>query len=246
MKDDQVHEIMSRILASGVIAPGTKLAEQHLADRFGISRDRMRRILHRLGHEGRLALVPNRGARVIDPGHADARIVYEARRVLEGGIAFSITERITPDEIEALASLHAQERDAIERGDDAAAMRLGGALHLGLAELTHNSLIVDTLRSMVHRTSTLLSYFGPRDGPACSCREHSSIIEAVTTRNPMRAREAMCSHLSLVETRLRMRPRCETVDLDTLVRDEIARTVRPVTAAPERADEDQPTPVGAT
>ncbi|UHD47827.1 GntR family transcriptional regulator [Aureimonas altamirensis] len=230
MRDEQIYAIMSRVLASGVATPGAKLVEQRLADLFGITRDRMRRILHRLGHEGRLELVPNRGARVIDAGLFDARIVYDARRILEGGIALSVTERIATRDIDALLAQHEREREAIALGDDQSALRLGGALHIGLADLTQNALVVDTLRSMVDRTSTLLSFFGPADGPACSCREHGMIIEAVATRNPLRAREAMCSHLSLVETRLRMRPRCDSVDVETLVATEVAR-VKPVDGA---------------
>ena len=223
MTDAEVHAILTRILASGIVSAGAKLGEQNLADLFSISRDRMRRILHRLGHEGKLALVPNRGAHAIDPGLADARMIYGARRVLEGGIALSVTERVSSPEIDRLFEQHALEAQAISEGRDAEALRLGGRLHVGLAELTGNDMIVASLRSMVDRTSTLLTYFGPVDGPACSCREHGAIVEAIATRDPMRAREAMCSHLSLVETRLRMRPRCETVDIETLVTAELAR-----------------------
>ncbi|HEX2020447.1 MAG TPA: GntR family transcriptional regulator [Aurantimonas sp.] len=228
MDDTTVHEILTRILASGVVAPGTKLGERQLAEQFDISRDRMRRVLHRLGYEGKLELVPNRGARTIDPGLADARVVYEARRVLEGGIALSVTERLRGSDVDALFEQHEHEREAIARDDTDAALAFGGALHMRLAELTGNALIVETLRSMVNRTSTLLSFFGPSDGPACSCREHGSIIEALASRDPLRAREAMCSHLSLVETRLRMRPRCEAVEIETLVRKELARHVPPL------------------
>ena len=228
MDDTKVHEILTRILASGVVAPGTKLGERQLAEHFDISRDRMRRVLHRLGYEGKLELVPNRGARTVDPGLADARVVYEARRVLEGGIALSVTERLRSSDVDALFEQHEHERDAIARDDTDAALAFGGALHMRLAELTGNALIVETLRSMVNRTSTLLSFFGPNDGPACSCREHGSIIEALASRDPLRAREAMCSHLSLVETRLRMRPRCEAVEIETLVRKELSRHVPPL------------------
>lgn len=233
MQDAQVHEILSRVLASGIASPGAKLGEKSLADLFFISRDRMRRILHRLGHERKLELVPNRGARTIDPGLADARVVYEARRVLEGGIALSVTERITAAEIDMLFEQHERERDAIVREADDEALRMGGALHVGLAKMTGNPMIIEMLRSMVDRTSTLLSAFGPLDGPACSCREHSTIIEAVAARSPSRAREAMCSHLSLVETRLRMRPRCEAVDIETLIKAELGRVTSPG-SVPER------------
>lgn len=240
MQDTQVHEILGRVLASGIVSPGAKLGEKSLADLFSISRDRMRRILHRLGHERKLELVPNRGARTIDPGLADARVVYEARRVLEGGIALAVTERITTAEIDTLFEQHERERDAIARGDDGEALRMGGALHVGLAKMTGNPMIVEMLRSMVDRTSTLLLAFGPVDGPACSCREHGTIIEAVAARSPPRAREAMCSHLSLVETRLRMRPRCEAVDVETLIKAELGRMTSRASIPARRANSRSP------
>lgn len=225
MEEAQVHRILTRVLASGIAPPGSKLGEQHLADLFSISRDRMRRVLQRLGYEGKLELVPNRGARIIDAGLADARVIYDARRVLEGGIALTLAERITTAEIDALFAHQDGERDAIAQGDTERALQFGGALHMRLAELVDNKVLVETLRAMVDRTSTLLLFFGPSDGPACSCREHRTIVEALATREPMRAREAMCSHLSQVETRLRTRPRCEAIDIETLVTTEIQRSV---------------------
>lgn len=232
MNDTEVHAVLSRVLASGVVAPGSKLGERHLAELFGISRDRMRRILQRLGYERRLELVPNRGARTVDPGFADARAVYGARRILEGGIAFEVAERIGDAELDALSAHQDGERAAIANGDIPTALQFGGELHMRIAELAGNQIVVESLRGMVDRTSTLLTFFGPSDGPACSCREHHSIVAALKTRDPMRAREAMCTHLSLVETRLRTRPRCEAVDIDSLIHGEItkARSTLPAPA----------------
>lgn len=221
MNDTTVHQIMTRILASRMIAPGTKLGERQLAEEFGITRDRMRRVLHRLGHEGRLELVPKRGARTIDPGYADLRTVYEARRILEGGIAISVTAGLTRADLDGLFAQHARECEAIARDDSTTALRLGGALHLRLAELAGNALIVETLRSMVNHTSTALGFIGPPEGPACSCREHHGLLEALASGDPLCAREAMCTHLSLVETRLRLNPHRKTLDLETLVRSEL-------------------------
>jgi DNA-binding GntR family transcriptional regulator len=225
MDEAEIHRIMTRVLASGIVTPGSKLGEQSLADLFSISRDRMRRVLQRLGYERKLELVPNRGARAINPGLADAREVYEGRRILEGGIVLTVAERITDAELDGLSSQNAEEQDAIRCGDTGRALQLGGALHMRLGELAGNHIILETLRGMVDRTSSLLAFFGPSDGPACSCREHGTIIAALKTRDPLRAREAMCSHLSMVETRLRTRPRCDAVDVETLVKAEIAKAV---------------------
>jgi DNA-binding GntR family transcriptional regulator len=248
MEEALVHQIMTRVLASGIAMPGSKLGEQHLADLFCISRDRMRRVLQRLGYEGKLELVPNRGARTIDVGLTDARVVYDARRVLEGGIALTLAERITTSEIDALFAHQDAERDAIAQDDMERALQLGGALHMRLAELIDNKVLVETLRALVDRTSTLLLFFGPSDGPACSCREHRGIVEALSTRDPMRSREAMCSHLSQVETRLRTRPRCEAIDIETLVITEIRRSgaAAPAKNLPSAASQPQRRKGGAS
>jgi DNA-binding GntR family transcriptional regulator len=226
MDEAEIHRILTRVLASGIATPGARLGEQSLADLFAISRDRMRRVLQRLGHERKLELVPNRGARTINPGLSDARAVYEARRILEGGIVLTVAERISDADLDQLGAQHEEEQAALRSGDTARVFQLGGALHMLLGEMAGNQIIVESLRNMVDRTSTLLTFFGPSDGPACSCREHGTIIAALQKRDPLKAREAMCSHLSLVETRLRTRPRCDAVDVETLIKAEIAKAGR--------------------
>ena len=81
-----IYEIMAEALLSGRLGPGAKLGEEKLAALFGVSRERMRKVLHRLGHERLIDVVRNRGAFVANPGLADAREIYEARRIVEGGL----------------------------------------------------------------------------------------------------------------------------------------------------------------
>src|SRR4030081_3302050 len=59
--DEAVYGALRRALPMGRLSPGTKLQEPALARVLKVSRERVRKALHRLVHEGWLQAVPNRG-----------------------------------------------------------------------------------------------------------------------------------------------------------------------------------------
>ena len=63
--------------------PGTKLAEQKIADIFEVSRTLVRQALNQLSRDQLVTLEPGRGARVAEPSVDEARQVFEVRRMLE-------------------------------------------------------------------------------------------------------------------------------------------------------------------
>ncbi len=83
--DEQVHQAIADALMAGDLPPETRLGEHQLATIFGVTRARVRAVLHRLVHEKRLVLIPNRGVFVPMPSPEEAREVYFARRLLEKG-----------------------------------------------------------------------------------------------------------------------------------------------------------------
>lgn len=218
MSEAEVYDVLSRVLLSGCLAVGTKLGEHHLAGLFGVSRERVRKVLHRLGHERKIDLVPRRGAFTVDPGLDDARMVYEARRILEGGLIMNAAELLAPADVEALEAHLAAEERAIEAGDSALAVKLAGEFHRKLVGMTGNALVAGYLDELIARTSVMLTFFGPGAGSPCSCREHRGIVEALRARDPVKAHYAMTSHLSLVETRLRPRGSGAMLDLESAIR----------------------------
>src|SRR5450631_4595541 len=68
------------------LMPGTKLAEQKIADVFKVSRTLVRQALMQLGRDKLVTLEPARGARVAEPSIQEARQVFEARNLLETAI----------------------------------------------------------------------------------------------------------------------------------------------------------------
>ncbi|WP_425261225.1 GntR family transcriptional regulator [Rubrivivax sp. RP6-9] len=201
--DDTIHAVISDALLAGRLAPGAPLRELALAEVFGVSRERVRKVLQRLGTERLLLLVPNRGAFVAEPTLEQARALYEARRILEGGIVGHLAPLLGAADGERLRAHLRTEAAAMERGDRAEAVRLSAEFHYLLARAAGSDFVEQALRQLVSRTSMLVALFEPARSMRCACEEHAEIAAALLAGNGAEAMKAMHRHLALVETRLR-------------------------------------------
>jgi DNA-binding GntR family transcriptional regulator len=223
LNEQAISDILTNALLAGKLAPGLRLGEQNLADLFGVTRERMRKVLHRLGHQRLIELHPNRGAFVAEPGLREARQVYEARRILETGMVFHLASTITQAQIATVNEALKLEQAANDGHDHAEAVRLSGRFHLHLAEMTSNEFIVRQMQELVSRTAMLVAYH-EAESPRCGCDEHRAIFAAICERDAARASREMQLHLSLIETRLQQPPvRPVTLDLDAVIGNEIKR-----------------------
>ena len=57
-REDAVYDTLSRALLAGALAPGAPLRETALAEVFGVSRERIRKILLRLGTNRLIEMIP--------------------------------------------------------------------------------------------------------------------------------------------------------------------------------------------
>src|ERR1700683_5575450 len=94
--DDSVHSALARALFEGRLTPGAKLPEHRLASIFDVSRERIRKVLHRLVAERRLEAIPQRGVFVPNPSAEEIRTVYQAHRVFEAGVLAQLV--LSPDD----------------------------------------------------------------------------------------------------------------------------------------------------
>jgi DNA-binding GntR family transcriptional regulator len=70
-------------ILSGALAPGERLVEEHLTQRFGISRAPLREALRQLAQQGLIEHLPRRGVRVAELSATDADELFALRNVLE-------------------------------------------------------------------------------------------------------------------------------------------------------------------
>ena len=81
---EQVAEVIAREIVSREITPGTRLSEEEMAQRFGVSRTPMRDAFRILAREHLVTLSPRRGAQVIEIGARRVVDLYAIRSRLHG------------------------------------------------------------------------------------------------------------------------------------------------------------------
>jgi DNA-binding GntR family transcriptional regulator len=215
--DEAIHGAIARAIMQGRLRAGTRLPEHRLAEIFGVSRERIRKVLHRLAAERRLELSPNRGARVPSPSIDDVKRIYEAHRVLEAGVLTQLVA-VVDDELCAKLDAHlAAERAAAERRDRAESVRLSGAFHLHLVDALGNPELSRFLRDLLSRSSVMVSVYEPASQSICAVDEHGAIVEALRAKDLARAIDLSRHHFLHVEHRLRLEPAPEiAADLDSV------------------------------
>ena len=186
-----------------------------MAEALGVSRERVRKVLQRLGAERLITMIPNRGVFVAMPSLESARQIYDARRVVEAGLLLTLAQTINAAQIEELRAHVVQERDAVQSGDRARAVQLSGAFHLKLAAMSNNDLIIRYMQELVSRTSMLVAFF-EAGAPACGVHEHEDIVEALSQHDGPRAAQLGTTHLSLIETRMKIQSNCRPSKIDVV------------------------------
>jgi DNA-binding GntR family transcriptional regulator len=223
--DQAVYDAIFRAILEGRLKAGTKLAEKPLAEIFAVSRERIRKVLQRLGAERRLEMIPNRGARVPRPTLEDVRSVYEAHRILEAGVVSQLV-KIVDEVFLARLDVHlAEERLAADRGDRAASVKLSGAFHLLLVDKLDNPDLSRFLRDLLSRSSVMVSVYESAAQSVCGVDEHRMIVEALRSRDAARAVEVSRHHFLHVEERLHFESEpAEAPDLAAVFGQDKART----------------------
>jgi DNA-binding GntR family transcriptional regulator len=202
--DEEVYGAILRALMEGRLQAGIKLAETPLAKIFGVSRERVRKVLHRLAAERRLEIIPNRGVRVPSPTLDDVRAVYEAHRVLEAGVLAHLAPVVDEALLVRLYAHLDEERAAAERKDRAASVRLSGAFHIHLVDALRNPQLGQILRDLLSRSSVMVSVYEPAAQSICAVDEHRAIVEALRARDVSKAIAVSREHFLHVESRLRI------------------------------------------
>ena len=204
------NDIYERMVATSLdhrLPPGTKLVEDRLATAFGVSRTRIRPVLVRLANEQIVTLTLNRGATVAQPSEAEAREVFEVRRMIEPTLIACFIKQASGDDIAGLSQCLAQEEDARRVGDMRRAIRLSGDFHLHIANASQHQTLGRILRELVSRTSLILMTYRADVQPQsessrCGCQEHRALLDAIRLRDAREAARLMGEHLAQLESQL--------------------------------------------
>ena len=209
----QIVESLTRAIVEHRLQPGSKLAEQKLADHFGVSRTLVRQALLQLSQHQLVTLEPARGAFVAAPSVDEARQVFAVRRMLECEMARAFAARVTPAMVRSLREHIAQEKRAIEHDDASGRTELLGDFHVRLAELMGNQVLAQMLGELISRCALITLMYQTHSAAEHSSDEHAAIVEAMAAGNEALAVQLMDEHLTHVEASLTFDRKVPTHDI---------------------------------
>lgn len=198
------------------LMPGTKLAEQKIADIFKVSRTLVRQALNQLSRDRLVTLEPARGAIVAMPSVDEAHQVFEVRAMVESALVRRLASRITDGQVAQLRAHLAAEREAVARTDVPGRTRLLADFHVLLARLIGNEVLAQLLADLLSRSSLISLMYQSAHSAEHSQDEHVQIVDALARRDARAAVRSMEQHLSSVERNLRLNP--HTPDLAAALR----------------------------
>ena len=203
------------------LMPGTKLAEQKIADVFKVSRTLVRQALNQLSRDKLVSLEPGRGARVAEPSVEEARQVFEVRSMVEAAMTRRAATELTAAQIAELRAHLRDEEAALRRIDVSGRTRLLADFHVVLARLLGNEVLAEMLGELISRCSLIALMYQSAHSAGHSHAEHVAIVDAIERRDTRAAVRLMAEHLQHVEQTLRFDPRDE--DLGALLLPAAAR-----------------------
>jgi len=194
-------QALRQAIIEQALPPGTKLPEDEIGARFGMSRTLVREVLAQLQSEGLVDAPPRRTATTARPTLDQAREIFETRRMLEREVVRLVIARWKPQFGAALDGHVRAEEAARQAGEARVSIRLAGEFHTRLGEMAGNSLLRRYLGEVVSRCSLILALYGRPHSADCAVNEHREIVAALRAGDADAAVRMMEQHLGSVEHR---------------------------------------------
>jgi DNA-binding GntR family transcriptional regulator len=201
---EMIAQAITQAIVERRLMPGTKLAEQRLADSFKVSRTLVRQALNQLSRDRLVTLEPARGAFVSRPSVEEARQVFEVRRMLESALIEQLASAISQEQIAALRAHLAAERKSVARADVSGRTRLLADFHVLLARMLGNEVLAQLLSDLLSRSSLIALMYQSAHSAAASQAEHEAIVDALEQHDGQSALRLMTQHLAQVEAGLQL------------------------------------------
>ncbi|WP_406408696.1 GntR family transcriptional regulator [Streptomyces halstedii] len=180
-------------IVSGVFPRGSRLTEEVLARRYGVSRVPVREALRTLESEGFVVTRRHAGACVAEPTEREAADLLEIRVLLEPLGAARAAQRRTEAHLKVLRGLVRLGQERARRGKGEDLRSLGGWFHDTLAQASGSPALIALLTQLRHKSAWMYAVEPPAR-PAESWAEHGALVDAVARGDAERARVLATRH----------------------------------------------------
>ncbi len=201
------------LIADGKLRAGDQLpSERELSEMFQVSRASVREAIRALESIGLIEIRQGEGTYIassvetlltsVASALAQQRDpltpVFEARKILEPATAALAAQRATPEEVAKLEAILADQERQIAEGETG--VEADTRFHYALAHAAKNEILVRLDEAIVDSLlETRVRSLRSQGRPTRSLAGHREILEAIRSKDPARAREAMLHHLETIE-----------------------------------------------
>jgi DNA-binding GntR family transcriptional regulator len=175
---------MRTMIFEGELRPGSRIAEQRLCARFGVSRTPLREALKVLSAEGLVRLLPNKGATVVRVTRKEVEEIIPVLGSLEAFAGELACANIDDARLTKIRAMHDQMIEHYERREDLAYIELNHAIHEAIFAAARNQTLLETYNMLQTRLRSLLS-IAPIAPPAWAeaVGEHERMLAALETQD---------------------------------------------------------------
>lgn len=189
---DRVRELIEQ----GDLAPGERISEKQLCERFGVSRTPLREALKVLASEGLVELLPNRGARVVRLTLKMVKDTYDLMGALEGLSGELACQNISDEGIRAIRALHDEMLRHYRERNLPDYFRVNQRIHEGILAASANEVLQETYSNLSQRVKRVrYSKKMTDDFWRKAVQDHEHMILALEARDGRRLGQILRDHL---------------------------------------------------
>lgn len=191
---DDVKNYLTDVIMRGIFKPGERLVETQIAKELGISQAPVREAIHDLERMGIVVSKPYKGTYVRKLSLEDLKNVYLVRAELEG-LAIRIAVPIISDvEIQELEKITEQMLMAANSADMQNQIVLDIKFHEAIIKASRNDILERAWETVSISHWTFLGTYQYPHGNSQLVERHQPILEAIRSRDHLRAEELMRKH----------------------------------------------------
>lgn len=195
---EELATVLREMIMTGALAPEEQLREEHLSERFEVSRRTVRDALGILAHERIVRHYRHRGSRVVRFTEEDIRDLYRVRRTLEGAAAREV-RRASGEKLEKLERAFDELARATATGVAAEIVRCDLEFHRAVVAILGSARFDEFFTAiaveMRYAIAMLESAYAESElRPEEALEEHRAIYAALASRDVRLAKRLVEEH----------------------------------------------------
>ena len=199
----QVYEAIKKDIISCALGPGQQIAQQQLAERYGVGITPVREALQKLTREGLVLTIPRFGYLVTTITISDVAEIFELRAILESAAARLAAARASDEQVEQLAGLAGYTYVYKDRDSYSDFLAHNRAFHIALAKASGNKRLIAAISHLMDELTRMFHLgLDLKDSAAEMRQEHQELVEVLRQRNPEEAEKIVLAQINRSRQRI--------------------------------------------